>query len=456
MSLRARSCVIAGLVSTVLGLVLCTGLAVQGYRSEIDGVTDQLATAARRLAIMASENALPNPIPSVSGQSVQVVAEGGKVLGSTPDLAGQPPLTTQLPPKDDFRWDGVVQRDGRELITVGFTITPVGAASDLSVYVATPKPGYLYDWPALLGLLVAAALGTAGVMVLTWILVARALKPVEAITAELEEITGSHPHRRVPETGRHDEIAALAITVNQTLDRLDGALSQQRSFVADASHELRSPITGLRAEVDLALMETRGGGPEHAALEAVDRAAGRLQLLVEDLLAVARLDAGMEPRPEPVDLAELARDELARRHPAKKLLTELENGVVVEGDRLQLTRVLVNLLDNAIRHADSTVRLVVRGDTGAEQAVLEVSDDGAGLAPDDRERVFQRFTRLAEGRTRDPGGSGLGLPIAREIATRHCGTLRVEDRSRFVLRLPLLTRTAVSVGRHGEQPRQTA
>ncbi|MFI6298200.1 sensor histidine kinase [Nonomuraea sp. NPDC050790] len=455
MSLRARSCVIAGLVSTVLGLVLCTGLAVQGYRAQVDSVTEQLATAARRLAVLASEDALPNPIPVVSGQSVQVVADDGKVLASTPDLAGQPPLTTQRPPQDDFRWDGLVQHDGRELITVGVTVAHTGDEG-VTVYVAAPKPGYLYDWGALLGLLVAELVGTAVVVVLTWVLVSRALKPVKAITAELEEITGSDPHRRVPETGRHDEIAALAVTVNQTLDRLDGALSQQRSFVADASHELRSPITGLRAEVDLALMETRGDGPEHAALEAVDRAADRLQLLVEDLLAVARLDAGMEPRPEPLDLAELARDELARRHPAKKLVTELESGVVVEGDRLQLARVLVNLLDNAIRHADSTVRITVRSDTCAEQAVLEVGDDGAGLAPEDRERVFQRFTRLAEGRTRDPGGSGLGLPIAREIATRHGGTLRVEDRSTFVLRLPLLTRSGVSAGRHGEQPRQTA
>ncbi|WP_157250771.1 sensor histidine kinase [Nonomuraea typhae] len=451
MSLRARSCVLAGLVSAFLGLVLCVGLAAQGYRTDLEGLNAQLATASRRMALLAVEGVLPNPIPKVNGQCVQIVADDGRVLASTPDLAGQGPITRQRPPAGDVRWDGVVRHDGQELLTVGFTFTDIKGTS-ATVYVATPKPGFFHDVPGLLALSAAALVGVAAVLILTWVLVSRALKPVEAIRAELSEITATDPHRRVPETGRQDEIAALVTTVNQTLDRLDGALSQQRSFVADASHELRNPITGLRAEVDLALMETDGAA--HAALEAVDRAADRLQLLVEDLLAVARLDAGMEPRPEPVDLAALVTDELTRRHPAKTVLTELAAGVVVEGDRLQLARVLVNLLDNALRHADSAVSVRVGAD--GEQAVLAVTDDGAGLAPEDRERVFQRFTRLAEGRVRDPGGSGLGLPIAREIARRHGGTLLVEDRATFVLRLPLMTRSAMTASRHEVQPRLTA
>ncbi|MFI6499269.1 sensor histidine kinase [Nonomuraea typhae] len=450
MSLRARSCVLAGLVSAFLGLVLCAALAAQGYRTDLEGLNEQLATTARRMALLAGDGVLSNPIPKVNGQSVQIVADDGRVLGSTPDLAGQGPITRRRPPEGDFRFDGVVRHDGQELLTVGFTLAD--AKGGATVYVATPKPGFFHDMPGLLALIAAALVSVAVVLILTWVLVSRALKPVESIRAELSEITATDPHRRVPETGRHDEIAALVTTVNQTLDRLDGALSQQRSFVADASHELRNPITGLRAEVDLALMETDGAA--HAALEAVDRAADRLQLLVEDLLAVARLDAGMEPRPEPVDLAALVTDELARRHPAKTVLTRLAAGVVVEGDRLQLARVLVNLLDNALRHADSAVSVRVGAD--GEQAVLAVTDDGAGLAPEDRERVFQRFTRLAEGRVRDPGGSGLGLPIAREIARRHGGTLLVEDRATFVLRLPLMTRSAMTASRHGLQPRQTA
>ncbi|WP_327089766.1 HAMP domain-containing histidine kinase [Nonomuraea sp. NBC_01738] len=441
MSLRTRSSLIAGLVTLVISMVLGAGLLAQGYAYEVGRKTEQIATAARRLALLTAQDDLSRPIPTVSGEMVQVVSDEGKVLNSTADLAGEGPLTSELPPAGDFRWDGVVRHDGKDLLTVGFRVDS-GDGPPLTVYVATPKPGLFYDPAGLLTLAIASLVGVGSVTLLTRWLVSRALRPVEAIRDRLGEITASDPHGRVPEPERQDEISDLATTVNQTLDRLDDALSQQRRFVADASHELRSPITGLRAEVDLAIMETAEGGPEHQALQTVDRAADRLQLLVEDLLAVARLDAGMEPRSERVDLGDVIRDELARRHPGKSVLTDLDDSVIVEGDRLHLTRVLVNLLDNGLRHAESAVWIKVSADREAGEAVLEVGDDGAGLAPEDHERVFQRFTRLAEGRSRDPGGSGLGLPIAREIAARHGGSLTVRDRSVFVLRLPLLTRSA--------------
>ncbi|GAA0921164.1 HAMP domain-containing sensor histidine kinase [Nonomuraea longicatena] len=441
MSLRMRSSLIAGSIAALISLVLCTGLLVQGYWTRVETTKDGIATSARRIALVMSRDQLSSPIPTVSGQSVQVINDHGQVTASTADVAGQPPFTGHLPPTDDFRWDGVIERDGEEFLVVGVR-AGLEPLAPQTVYVTTAMPKLLtYDPQFLLTLAGISIFSVGAVMALTWYMVSRALRPVAAIRDELCEITATDLHRRVPEPSRDDEIATLARTVNATLDRLDEALSQQRSFVADASHELRSPITCLRAEVDLALMEASEDCPQRAPLEAVDRAADRLQILVADLLAVARMDAGMAPKAEPVNLRDLVLDEVARRHPDKTVRTSLATGVVVEGDRLQLARVLVNLLDNALRHARSTVDIVVRADR--DHGVLEVNDDGAGLAPEDRERVFKRFARLAEGRTRDPGGSGLGLPIAREIAARHGGTLQVEEGSRLVMRIPLLSRQAV-------------
>jgi signal transduction histidine kinase len=165
---------------------------------------------------------------------------------------------------------------------------------------------------------------------------------------------------------------------------------------------------------------------------------GRLQAIVTDLLALARLEASASQAAEPVDLAELAREELARRPRSKRVGHSLDPGVVVTGDRLRLARLLTNLLDNAERHAESTIRVTVREREGL--AVLEVLDDGAGIAPEQREKVFQRFVRLDAARSRDVGGTGLGLPIAREIARAHNGSLTIEDSdqgARFVLQMPV-------------------
>jgi signal transduction histidine kinase len=163
----------------------------------------------------------------------------------------------------------------------------------------------------------------------------------------------------------------------------------------------------------------------------------RLQAIVTDLLTLAKLDAGAPGLGADVDLAELVEEELARRPPGKLVELDLRPAVVVTGDPLRLTRLLANLLDNAERHAESTITVIVDERDG--WGVLEVLDDGAGIAPDQRENVFRRFTRLDASRNRDAGGTGLGLPIAREIARAHGGTLTVEDSdtgARFVLQIP--------------------
>jgi len=255
------------------------------------------------------------------------------------------------------------------------------------------------------------------VAVLTWITVGRALAPVSAIRAEMADITASDLHRRVPVPRSRDEIARLAETMNNTLDRLELAVSRHKRFVADAAHELRSPLAILRTRLELA----RPGPLAAEALTDVER----IQALTSDLLLLARLDAGEPACHEEVDLGQVTAEEAARSRPRPEIKVTLEVAAdtVVLGSAGQLRRLVANLVDNAVRHASSTV--TVRLATEGGEAVLDVRDDGPGIPAEHHEAVFDRFTRLDEARDRDAGGAGLGLAIARDIAVRHGGSLRV-------------------------------
>ncbi|WP_431920706.1 ATP-binding protein [Nonomuraea jabiensis] len=263
---------------------------------------------------------------------------------------------------------------------------------------------------------------------MTWISVGRALAPVAAIRAKVADITARDLHQRVPVPGSKDEIAALATTVNGTLDRLETAVDTHKRFVADAAHELRSPIATLRARLELA-------EPSELTREALADVE-RLQSLAADLLILAKLDAGEPLRAAELDLGQVAAEESvrARRRPEVRLELDIEPDVVMKGSRAHLDRLVTNLADNAVRHASSTVRVRVHAEE--DQAVLQVQDDGPGIPPEQREAVFARFTRLDEARARDAGGAGLGLPIARDIAHLHGGTLVYAD-SGFIAKFPL-------------------
>ncbi|QQC91449.1 sensor histidine kinase [Streptomyces alfalfae] len=304
------------------------------------------------------------------------------------------------------------------------TVYAGGSLADEQSAVSTALTSMLIGFPLLLAVV-------AGV---TWLVTRRALRPVAAITAEMSAITASEDlARRVPEPDTHDEIARLARTTNETLTALQTSVERQRRFVADASHELRSPIASLRTQLEV--------GAAHPALLDVEGAVEdtvRLQELAADLLLLARLDAGEKPGEARVDLAALVGEELSQRTRDRvEVRTELRS-VEVSGSRSQLARVLGNLLNNAQRHARSQVTVATRAD-GA-WAVLAVSDDGEGVPPDERERIFERFVRLDDARTRDEGGAGLGLAIARDVAARHGGTLMVREApsggALFELRLP--------------------
>ncbi|MFC9647905.1 sensor histidine kinase [Streptomyces sp. NPDC056937] len=269
----------------------------------------------------------------------------------------------------------------------------------------------------------------------TWLVTRRAFRPVEGIRREMAAITASTDlSRRVPEPATDDEVARLARTTNETLTALEAAVERQRRFVADASHELRSPIASLRTQLEV--------GDAHPELLDVPGAVAdtvRLQQLAADLLLLARLDAGERPGRARFDLGAMVREEVSQRTADRVPVTlDVRPGLEVAGSRGQLARVLGNLLDNAQRHAHASVSASVYRSGG--RVVLAVADDGSGVPEAERERIFERFVRLDDARSRDDGGAGLGLAIARDVAARHDGTLTVgrapEGGALFELRLP--------------------
>ncbi|TLS40995.1 HAMP domain-containing histidine kinase [Streptomyces montanus] len=275
----------------------------------------------------------------------------------------------------------------------------------------------------------------AVVALVTWVVTRRALRPVEGIRREMAAITASEDlARRVPEPETHDEVARLARTTNETLAALETSVERQRRFVADASHELRSPIASLRTQLEVGVAHPElldvGGAVEDTV---------RLQELAADLLLLARLDAGERPPGARFDLAAFVREEVSQRAGDRFAVTVDAVPVDVTGARGQLARVLGNLLNNAQRHTRSSVTVTVRSD--GKRAVLAVADDGKGVPATERERIFERFVRLDEARNRDDGGAGLGLAIARDVAVRHGGSLTVHEApaggALFELRLPL-------------------
>ncbi|MEV6994312.1 HAMP domain-containing sensor histidine kinase [Streptomyces sp. NPDC093228] len=258
---------------------------------------------------------------------------------------------------------------------------------------------------------------------LTWCTMGRALRPVESIRAEFADISAHSLQTRVPVPCSGDEVALLAETMNGTLDQLQHAVGRLGTFTSDASHELRAPLTTLKARLELAMAR-----PDSAAWTAVGREALRdttqLEEIVADLLLLARLDARQPLKLQPLSLTGLLRQTVADRYPHRPIVLVTDDHPDeddVLGSRTALARIFTNLLDNGLRHAHSGVTVEIRH--SGHELTAEVWDDGPGIEEADRERVFDRFTRLDNARTRTAGGTGLGLAIARDIATAHGGTL---------------------------------
>ncbi len=445
-SLRARLTIIttAGLaVALLVAAMLLRATLRTSLTREVDNTALQ---GAREVAALAGKHALPNPVPVAAGTlTIQVLDPRGFIVDASPGADRDVPL---LPPRQaaaDARSGRAVPLDGRpygipylmrvvavrtrggDTVIAGVIFEPVNDS------VLAVTHGLLIGTPALLLLLAWV----------TWLVVGYTLRPISALRRGAQVVTATGQPRELPVPEARDEVHDLATTLNDMLARLDAAQQRQRGLVSDTAHELRSPIAGIRAQLEVALDHPeQQDWPQTASDVLADTL--RLARLTEDLLVLARLDErGSLPLAgrRPVDLSALVTEEAERNAGGRVPVTAgTASHCVVTGDPDGLRRLLRNLIENSMRYAKSGVDVTARRD--GEEVVLTVADDGPGIPAKDRERAFGRFVRLDAARSRDEdeaGGSGLGLAIVRAIALAHGGSARLEDASPglcAVVRLP--------------------
>ncbi len=262
-----------------------------------------------------------------------------------------------------------------------------------------------------------------------YLLAGLSLRQVESMRRRAAAISGETPGERLPVPPTGDEVERLGETLNEMLDRLEAALERERDFVADAGHELRTPLALLRTELELALRQARTTDELRAAVRRSSSEADRLAQLAEDLLLIARTDRGQLPlRIEHIHVQALfgsirSRFEWRAADLGKTVTSTPTHGLLVQGDRIRLEQALSNLVDNALRYGGNMVTLEATRDDG--RAELHVRDNGRGFATEFLTRAFDRFTRAEA--ARGAGGAGLGLSIVRAIAESHAGTAHVAN-----------------------------
>jgi heavy metal sensor kinase len=267
-----------------------------------------------------------------------------------------------------------------------------------------------------------------------WWMSRRALAPVDEITATARSIGESSLSRRLPVPGTNDELERLSVTLNQMLERIEGAFRRVTEFTADASHELRTPIALVRTTAELALRKRRTEGDYRGALEEILNEAERTTGLIENLLTLARADAGKaQMERSPLDAASLLLEagEQARKLAAQKEISfthyPLDPGPQILGDAGALRRLLLIVLDNAVKYTPPGGSVTLAGRTEGHRLHVEVRDSGLGIAAADLPHIFERFYRADKSRSRDSGGAGLGLSLAKWIAGAHGGEIFVES-----------------------------
>jgi signal transduction histidine kinase len=427
-TLRVRLTLLtAGLLAVALtvGALLLTAVLSDGRIRVLD---DVVGLRAGTVADLAASGRLPETLPVVQpGEIVQVLDADGRVVASSTTASRTLPVLPQqevdaLADRARESDDGVVIASTENSAYDHDARVAVRPLDDGRVVVATAPLGEVQGVVRTLQL---ALLGVVPVLTLllgaaTWLTISRALRPVEALRAAAAQVARTGGPGSLPVPWADDEIGALARTLNEMLDRLEGAAARQRGFVADAAHELRSPIAALTAALDVARAHPEAYPADELVAELTVEVR-RTAVLVDDLLLLARV--GSRPvADEAVDLAAVAQDAVdlalaaADRTDVRVRVTGAGGA---RGDASALGRVVRNLVDNAVRHATGSVRVTV----GPGRVAVE--DDGPGIPEADRERVFERFVRLDDARARPDGGSGLGLAIAREIAREHGGDVRL-------------------------------
>lgn len=372
---------------------------------------------------------------------MQVLDSSGRVLTSSRNIDGEDRLFTFPAGRGKPALATVIggpTGEDRVRYRAAALAVPTRSGS-VTVYAGLPTTEVSQSTTQLIGALaVGVPVVIVALTVVGWLLLGRALRPVEVMRRQAAAIPGTDLHRRLDSPAADDELGRLAATFNDLLARIQSATDRQRQFAADAAYELRSPLAALHAQLEVATRD-----PTKTVAEAVDPVllddADQLSRLIDNLLQLARLDAHPAAHRQQVDLDDLLLDEGRRardRSPRRIQATGISAARVL-GDPQALRRVVRNLLGNALRHADTTVTIAL---TSTEHTVtLVVADDGSGIPAVDRDRVFGRFVRLDDARSRDAGGAGLGLALVQDIVTAHGGRVHIEDNhpgARFIVTLP--------------------
>lgn len=430
LGIAARSAAAAAIVVLCAVALAGAALDVVLYRSLLAGVDEATATRVRDIATALQSDSANDVDSTLLGTNqrvvaIQLIAPDGKVVkrsGAAPDTPlvpinqfdlGLRQLSDDAVPTDDMRVTGqkVKTSSGTYTVLVGGGSEAVeSTARIVALLLAVSAP-----------IIVAAAAAA------TFGLVRRSLSSVDAIRTRVAEISMSELAERVPVPTSRDEIAALAVTMNEMLARIEAGHRAQQRFVGDASHELRSPLATI-----ISGLEAAEAHPElldaELAVNILLPEAQRMHELIEDLLLLARADEhSLALRKKDMSLDDAVESEAARARRNSDCTVHTEVAPTrLTADPAAISRVIRNLLDNAVRHANSRVEVHV----GSQQSTVTVtvSDDGPGIAPADRDRVFERFMRLDSDRSRSGGGTGLGLAIVAEVVAAHGGTVAIDDR----------------------------
>jgi signal transduction histidine kinase len=404
---------------------------VNSQRSSLtSGLQSTALLRAQDLASSIEDGVIPTDIAvkNEDASFVQVIDSNGTVVASSENISGELSLASKIPVSEiitfytrselpagesDFRVVGLRVQSiaGAFTIFSGVSLEPAIDGSD------SLRNSLLIVMPILLLL----------VGVFTWIAVGMAFRPVEDITRMVSEITAEDLHRRVPQPNSDDEISYLAKTMNNMLERLENSDQQQRAFIGDVSHELRSPLAGMQAQLEVHQLHPDADLTSQVVSEVLEEVT-RMNHLINDMLLLATVEKQrVQTSYEYLSLNEIVLDEVKKIERKSILKINFSNihAAQVIGSERQLARLLRNLLENAVRFAEANIRVsLIQTDVGVQ---LRIDDDGPGIPMAQRESVFHRFTRLDESRTRSDGGVGLGLAIVRKIADIHGATVHIED-----------------------------
>lgn len=457
-SIRARLTLWYALALTAMMIVYATATYVAVRHEFLEQLNDQLyddVEVAKQRLIRTADGHVGwiGDHPGPDGEQVYEVwsATGEHLYRSGASVTLTPPAIANV--GSAYRYETIVA-DDEEWRALTASVTVSGQAVVLRAARSEERLGGQL-WEILLVLVLGLPLVVVLAGVGGYVLARRALAPIDYLATEARRITADRLHERLTAANPNDEIGRLTAVINDAVGRLESSFDQLRRFTSDASHELRTPLAVVRGIGEATVATRRSPAEYEEAIGSILEEVDRMTNLTETLLRLSRADAGtIRLSRERVDLGDLAREVASslsiladERHLELKL--DVGHGAAVSVDRLVLREAITNILDNAIKFSPSGTTITIRVERSSHHALLAIGDKGPGIPAEERERIFDRFFRLDEARSRERGGAGLGLAIAKWAVEMHNGQITVEGRtgggSEFRVVLPLAATDALKL-----------